>query len=80
MYISSLWYRHSLQVLFCAPVEKEPVIKISVAYLMLIAIWVHKAESFCRSEKILKPIPLQARTGPEGSRRLRLPGFKLIAT
>ena len=27
-----------------------------------------------------KPIPLQARTGPEGSRRLRLPDFKTIGT
>jgi hypothetical protein len=27
-----------------------------------------------------KAIPLQAWTGPEGSRRLRLPGFKAIGT
>jgi hypothetical protein len=27
-----------------------------------------------------KPIPLQALTGPEGSRRLRLPDFKTIST
>ena len=27
-----------------------------------------------------KAIPLQARTGPEGSRRLRLPDFKTIGT
>jgi hypothetical protein len=27
-----------------------------------------------------KAIPLQARTGPEGSRRLRLPDFKIIGT
>jgi len=27
-----------------------------------------------------KAIPLQAWTGPEGSRRLRLPDFKTIAT
>jgi len=27
-----------------------------------------------------KAIPLQASTGPEGSRRLRLPGFKTIGT
>jgi len=27
-----------------------------------------------------KAIPLQAWTGPEGSRRLRLPGFKTIGT
>jgi hypothetical protein len=27
-----------------------------------------------------KPIPLQAWTGPEGSRRLRLPDFKIIGT
>jgi hypothetical protein len=28
----------------------------------------------------LKPIPLQALTSPEGSRRLRLPDFKTIGT
>jgi hypothetical protein len=27
-----------------------------------------------------KAVPLQARTGPEGSRRLRLPDFKTIGT
>jgi hypothetical protein len=27
-----------------------------------------------------KAIPLQALTGPEGSRRLRLPDFKIIST
>jgi hypothetical protein len=27
-----------------------------------------------------KAIPLQALTGPEGSRRLRLPDFKIIGT
>jgi hypothetical protein len=27
-----------------------------------------------------KPIPLQAWTGPEGSRRLRLPDFKTVGT
>jgi len=27
-----------------------------------------------------KAFPLQARTGPEGSRRLRLPDFKRIGT
>jgi hypothetical protein len=27
-----------------------------------------------------KAIPLQAQTGPEGSRRLRLPDFKTIST
>jgi hypothetical protein len=27
-----------------------------------------------------KAIPLQALTSPEGSRRLRLPGFKIIGT
>jgi len=27
-----------------------------------------------------KAIPLQAWTGPEGSRRLRLPGFETIGT
>jgi len=30
--------------------------------------------------KEFKAIPLQAWTGPEGSRRLRLPDFKIIGT
>jgi len=30
--------------------------------------------------RVYKAIPLQARTGPEGSRRLRLPDFKTIGT
>jgi len=30
--------------------------------------------------RILKAIPLQAWTGPEGSRSLRLPDFKTIGT
>jgi len=32
------------------------------------------------SLKQVKAIPLQAWTGPEGSRRLRLPDFKTIGT
>jgi hypothetical protein len=31
-------------------------------------------------ELYIKAIPLQAWTGPEGSRRLRLPDFKTIGT
>jgi hypothetical protein len=34
---------------------------------------------FCTAVSI-KAIPLQAWTGPEGSRRLRLPEFKTIGT
>jgi hypothetical protein len=34
--------------------------------------------SFCKGKD--KTIPLQAWTGPEGSRRLRLPYFKTIGT
>jgi hypothetical protein len=34
---------------------------------------------FCKVKKG-KAIPLQAWTGPEGSRRLRLPDFKTIGT
>jgi hypothetical protein len=49
--------------------------------------WIHRNitedyEPFCGC-KILgkgKAIPLQAWTGPEGSRRLRLPDFKTIST
>jgi hypothetical protein len=37
---------------------------------------------FCHSKSLLKgkAITLQALTGPEGSRRLRLPDFKTIGT
>jgi len=30
--------------------------------------------------KLVKKIPLEARTGPEGSRRLKLPDFKTLGT
>ena len=36
--------------------------------------------SWMRVTVIKKAIPLQAWTGPEGSRRLRLPDFKTIGT
>jgi hypothetical protein len=36
--------------------------------------------SFCSALLKVKGIPLQAWTGPEGSRRLRLPDFKKIDT
>jgi hypothetical protein len=42
-----------------------------------------KPEYQCRSPNVKgegKTIPLQALTGPEGSRRLRLPDFKTIGT
>jgi hypothetical protein len=35
-------------------------------------------QKICKS--VIKAIPLQAWTGPEGSRRLRLPDFKTIGT
>jgi hypothetical protein len=38
---------------------------------------------YCNLRKVIykgKAIPLQALTGPEGSRRLRLPDFKTIIT
>ena len=34
----------------------------------------------CETQHIGKPIPLQAWTGPEGSRRFRLPDFKTVGT
>jgi len=34
----------------------------------------------CKTEGKGKAVPLQAWTGPEGSRRLRLPYFKKIGT
>jgi len=38
------------------------------------------AQIFHIKAKKVKAIPLQAWTGPEGSRRLRLPDFKTIST
>jgi hypothetical protein len=35
---------------------------------------------YCYISYVYKKIPLQALTGPEGSRRLRLPDFKTIGT
>jgi len=44
----------------------------------------HKTITFtlegCKGKGKGKAIPLQAWTGPEGSRRLRLPDFKTIRT
>jgi hypothetical protein len=37
-------------------------------------------QRLCSMSKKGKAIPLQAWTGPEGSRRLRLPDFKTIGT
>jgi hypothetical protein len=41
-----------------------------------------QTDFFCKFHEICKDkeIPLQALTGPEGSRRLRLPDFKTIGT
>ena len=36
--------------------------------------------SFPNNSSTVKAIPLQARTGPEGSRRLRLPDFKTVGS
>jgi hypothetical protein len=39
-----------------------------------------KLSGYLGKKKKGKAIPLQALTGPEGSRRLRLPDFKAIGT
>jgi len=39
----------------------------------------HRARFDPRKVKKVKAIPLQAWTGPEGSRRMRLPDFKTIS-
>jgi len=42
---------------------------------------IHLLSQFCEGRKVEvkgKAIPLQAWTGPEGSRKLRLPDFKTI--
>jgi hypothetical protein len=44
------------------------------------AIGVGLAQDRIHSTVKCKAIPLQAMTGPEGSRRLRLPDFKTIGT
>jgi len=36
--------------------------------------------NICKNKGKGKAIPLQAWTGPEGSRRLRLPDFKTVGT
>jgi hypothetical protein len=43
-------------------------------------VFIFKRPEFKRREGKDKAIPLQAWTGPEGSRRLRLPDFKTIGT
>jgi len=40
----------------------------------------HQWETLGLKKQKVKAIPLQAWTGPEGSRRLRLPDFKTIGT
>jgi hypothetical protein len=44
--------------------------------------WIQMFEVFCMYGKNGKgkAIPLQAWTGPDGSRRLRLPDFKTVGT
>jgi len=39
-----------------------------------------KATNKKKKQKLVKAIPLQAWTGPEGSRRLRFPDFKTFGT
>jgi hypothetical protein len=55
----------------CITVSKQPLVDISDTMLLTIR---NSVKGKC------KAIPLQALTGPEGSRRLRFPYFKTIAT
>ena len=48
--------------------------------LLLVVVVVVEAAAAAAAAAIGKAIPLQALTGPEGSRRLRLPDFKTIST
>ena len=50
----------------------------SVSFRYLLWIWRHKYGGISFWTKQSKAIPLQAWTGPEGSRRLRLPDFKTV--
>jgi hypothetical protein len=43
-------------------------------------VWQHRGYTFHQQIGTAKVIPLQALTGPEGSRKLRLPDFKIIGT
>jgi hypothetical protein len=52
---------------------------------MYLLVWIIKiigylSLSITNIASVYKAIPLQALTGPEGSRRLRLPDFKTIGT
>jgi uncharacterized alpha/beta hydrolase family protein len=71
---------------------KKPIVIIIIIIMIIIIIIIkrgchsvvessstHRQRSYSKQAKG-KPIPLQALTGPEGSRRLRLPDFKTIGT
>jgi hypothetical protein len=45
-----------------------------------LSIYIAARSGTCKKTVIDKAIPLQALTGPEGSRKLRLPDFKTIDT
>ena len=51
-----------------------------------VQVWGMKLQNVAANQSLIislnkrKAIPLQAWTGPEGSRRLRLPDFKIIGT
>jgi hypothetical protein len=51
---------------------REPMVNWNRTVFTSIYIYIYKVKG--------KAIPLQALTGPEGSRRLRIPDFKTIGT
>jgi hypothetical protein len=65
----------------------EPVQFVAVPYhnrkwqlFFFVTVSKPEIEGYHRGKEKGKAIPLQALTGPEGSRRLRLPDFKTIGT
>jgi hypothetical protein len=59
-------------------VGKQKQVKVYIADVPLYIKYTTLISSYCKGKG--KTIPLQALTGPEGSRRLRLPDFKTIST
>jgi hypothetical protein len=63
----------------------DPVLS-SLKMEVICLLYSHTFKEFCidvlfvKKHSKCKAIPLQAWTGPEGSRRLRLPDFKTIGT
>jgi hypothetical protein len=60
--------------------ELIPVTMVHNVYLIAARTYEYSRPSFAHMLVKGKAIPLQAETGPEGSRRMRFPYFKTIGT